>query len=289
MADSDTKSLVSVTLAGDLSKPATVLIEKISEALGGAFRPFQIRRIAQAEADAAITHAKAEIEITGLQRRAVERFVAEEAQKQANIESITDKALPLLDAQAKPEKVEKDWITNFFDECRLISDEQMQALWATILAGEANAPGKFSKRTIDLLGSFDKSDALDFSNLCRFVVHTNDWLSPCVFNYNEKLYIDQGIHFGSLSHLDSIGFIRFDAQGNFSFVEGGVGNIYVRYFGHRFTPSPAIRQMNVGHVIFTKPGRELTSICVPTEVPDFFDYWKQCLNIPGDFTEDGED
>jgi hypothetical protein len=39
---------------GELSKPATVLIEKIAEATGGIFRPFQIRRIAQAEADAEI-------------------------------------------------------------------------------------------------------------------------------------------------------------------------------------------------------------------------------------------
>ena len=37
---------------GDISKPATVLIEKISEAIGGVFKPYQIRRVAQAEADA---------------------------------------------------------------------------------------------------------------------------------------------------------------------------------------------------------------------------------------------
>lgn len=29
----------------------------------------------------------------------------------------------------------------------------MQTLWARILAGEANAPGKFSKRTVNLVGS----------------------------------------------------------------------------------------------------------------------------------------
>ena len=42
----------SVTLAGDWSKPATALIEKIADAVGGSFQPFQIRRVAQAQADA---------------------------------------------------------------------------------------------------------------------------------------------------------------------------------------------------------------------------------------------
>lgn len=68
------------------------------------------------------------------------RLFAEEAKKQANIEAITLKALPDVKPEAKTEGVEDDWIANFFDKCRLISDEQMQSLWARILAGEANSP-----------------------------------------------------------------------------------------------------------------------------------------------------
>jgi hypothetical protein len=36
---------------GDLSKPATVLIEKISDAVGALYKPRQIKRLAQAEAE----------------------------------------------------------------------------------------------------------------------------------------------------------------------------------------------------------------------------------------------
>ena len=71
---------------GDLSKPATVLIEKISDAIGGIFRPYQIRRIAQAEGEAEKIRTLSQIEITDLQRRAIQRFVVEEAKKQQNIE-----------------------------------------------------------------------------------------------------------------------------------------------------------------------------------------------------------
>jgi hypothetical protein len=75
------------------------------------------------------------------------------------------KALPEVSPEAKPESMEDDWIANFFDKCRLISDEEMQSLWARILAEEANASGRFSKRTVDLVGTLDKSDALLFAQL----------------------------------------------------------------------------------------------------------------------------
>ena len=44
----------------------------------------------------------------------------------------------------------------------------MQSLWARLLAGEANQPGTFSKRTVELVASLDKSDAQLFTGLCRF-------------------------------------------------------------------------------------------------------------------------
>src|SRR5712692_3480320 len=96
---------------GDLTKPATVLIEKISDAVGGIFKPYQLVRVAKAEAEAERIRADAQIQITDLQRRAMYRFLQEEAKKQANIEDITQRALPLLEEGASPENVANDWIT----------------------------------------------------------------------------------------------------------------------------------------------------------------------------------
>ena len=79
----DQTSLVNI---GELAKPATVLIEKISDAIGGCFKPYQIRRVAQAEAEAEKIKATARVEITGLQHRAMHRFFNEEAKKQNNME-----------------------------------------------------------------------------------------------------------------------------------------------------------------------------------------------------------
>jgi hypothetical protein len=90
----DQTSLVNI---GELAKPATILIEKISDAIGGCFKPYQIRRVAQAEAEADKIKATTQIETTELQHRAMHRFFIEEAKKQSNIESITAQALPQLE------------------------------------------------------------------------------------------------------------------------------------------------------------------------------------------------
>ena len=187
-----------------VSKAGELLIAKVSEALGGIFRPYQIRRLAQAEADAAKIQAVSRIELNELQQRAMYRFVAEEAKKQANIESITEKALPGLNDAAHPENIEEDWVAHFFDKCRLVSNENMQTLWSRVLAGEANSPGRYTKRTVSLLSTMDKADAELFKALCSFVWHIGEWV-PLIFDFEDPIYSAAGINFTSLTHMDDIG------------------------------------------------------------------------------------
>ena len=265
---------------GDLSKPATTLIEKISDAIGGIFKPYQIRRIARAEADAELIRVATQIEITELQRRAVQRFLAEEARKQDNIESIASKALPEVSSEARPENIEDDWIINFFDKCRLISDDEMQKLWARVLSGEANTPGKYSKRTVDLLASLDKSDAEAFSKLCSFVVFMGD-VVPLVYDTDHQIYTGHGVTFSLLSHLDSIGLIQFG--GVTGFVRRGFsqkGHIY--YYGQPLYiefSQPENNQMELGHVLLTKVGQQLAPISGSRPRDGFVEYlnekWKE--------------
>ena len=64
-----TNSLINL---GNLSKPADTLIKKVSDAVGGLFAPYQVKRMAKAEAEAAMIKAQSKTEITDLHRRAVE-------------------------------------------------------------------------------------------------------------------------------------------------------------------------------------------------------------------------
>jgi hypothetical protein len=267
---SDGNSIINL---GDISKPAVVLIEKISDAVGGYFKPRQIRQLARAEADAEKIKAITQIEITELQQRALHRFVSEEAKKQDCIESVTEKALPYLKEDSRPSDVEDDWITNFFDKVRLISDEQMQALWAKVLAGEANSPGSYSKRTVNLLDSLDKTDALLFNTLCGFGWFIGN-VVPLIYDVQASIYAENGITFNDLEHLDDIGLINFNSLAGYRRL-GFPKSICVFYYGTPTIiefPNEQSNDLSIGQVLLTKAGQELAPICGSKPVPNFLDY-----------------
>ena len=267
---------------GDLAKPAVTLIEKISGAVGQLFEPRQIRRVARARADAALISAESEIEITELHQRAALRWIDEEAQRQRNIETITAKALPELAENATPDSIEDDWIVNFFDKCRIVSDDEMQQIWSRVLAGEGNAPGTFSRRTVNFLSDLDKSEAESLTRLCGFAWQIGD-LVPLVFDVEAEIYKSKGINFNTLSHLDSIGLVRFG--GVSSFVRKGFpARAAVHYYGRRLVlelPGKDARQLELGGVLLTGVGQELAPICGSQPVEGFWEYvkeqWKQYL------------
>jgi hypothetical protein len=258
---------------GDLAMPATALVEKVSEAVGGIFRPYQIVRVAKAVAEAKKIEAMADVEVTEIQQRGIARLIIEEGKKQENIESITAQAIPLLEDGAKPEEMENDWITNFFDKCKLISDQEMQSLWSKLLAGEANKAGTFSKRTIELVSQLDKADAQLFTIFCSFAFVTGR-ITPFIFDVKGKVYTEKGLNFEKLSHLDNIGLI------NFNHVTGFIQHPYqqeslVHYYGTpiyiRF-PNEKDNVLQLGHVVLTKIGHELAPLCGSERLDSFLEY-----------------
>ncbi|MCH7870731.1 MAG: DUF2806 domain-containing protein [Planctomycetes bacterium] len=258
---------------GDLGKPATALIEKVSEALGGAFKPFQIKRVAKAEAKAEIIRAQGQIEVTELNKRALARFMGEEAKKQENIEAITRQAIPQLDDEATPQDMEDDWVTNFFDKCRIASDKEMQVLWARVLAGEANAKGTFAKRTVNLLAELDKSDARLFTALCGFVWVVED-VVPLIYDDEHSIYNEAGIDFQSIKHLESIGLISFGSLAGYQ-RRGFSSRVTTYYFGQPLIADfrqPKENRFSIGKVLLTQSGKQLARICHARPVQGFLEY-----------------
>ena len=267
---------------GNWSKPADTLVKKVSKAVGGLFEPRQIRRIAKAKADAALIETETQIQITDLHRRAARRFIEEEAQHQRNMESIAAKALPQLDAAAKPDAMDDDWIANFFDKCRIVSDGDMQILWSKVLASEAGKPGTYSKRTVNFLSEMDKNEATLFTKLCGFVWQLGG-IHPLIFDYQEKIYNDNNINFNTLNHLDSIGLAKF---GPTTMVYSGLPRIYTTYYYGKplalQMSEDSDNKLDIGYVQFTHIGRELAPICGSKSVAGFYEYvkerWKQYLS-----------
>lgn len=267
---------------GDLAQPFDTLVKKIAKGVGTLYEPRRIKNVAKAEAEAEKIKAASEIEITDLHRRAEQRRIEEEAKHQKNMEDITAKAAPHLNEDANPDAMDDDWVANLFDKCRIVSDDEMQSLWARVLAGEANVPGTYSKRTVNLLSDFDKSDADLFTKLCGF-----GWMIrnvvPLIFDVQVDIYNRNGINFNTLSHLESIGLIQFDGITAFNRL-GVLKRVDLYYYGKRLRlemPEDANNELPLGHVLLTKIGEELAPICGSKPIDGFYEYvkeqWKQHL------------
>ena len=146
-----------------LSKPACKLIEVVRAATGVVYEPTQIKRRAKAEAEAKTILATADAEAAEIAYRAAARLGHIEVRRQENIESIVDKAVDNMPDEASEEPVDQDWVHQFFEQCQDVSNEQMQALWARLLASEVARPGSFSPRTMSVVRFLRVEDAALFT------------------------------------------------------------------------------------------------------------------------------
>ncbi len=208
-----------------------------------------------------------------MNHRALKRFEAEEAKKQSNIEEITQKAVPLLKEESEPQNLDDDWVVNFFDKCRIVSDDEMQQLWSKVLAGEANTPGKFSKKTINLLSDLDKSDAELFKKFCGYA-----WMigvtTPLIFDIHDPIYEKNGITFDSVSHLESLGLVQFNNIAGYSRV-GVPDEFRIFYYGRPLDlqkQEGANSNLNIGRVLLTRAGQQLAEICGSAPVDGVYEY-----------------
>lgn len=254
-------------LAG-LSGPATKLIEKVSDAFGALYEPTHIRRIANAEADAALIHAENKIKLTEVERRGLQRLAREEGRKQEAIESITRMAADSLKSQsdAKPEDIDDDWLYAFFEKAKLVTDEMARGLWAKVLAGEAKKKGSFSKRSLNVLSSLDSDDARHFCHLCKFMtlIDGHD-LHPMIFEWSRDFDSSGCLDFDSLTDLDALGLIKNEPMGiSFNLSIFAIRSIDITYGTHRISLSNAdaspMQNMDLGTIRLTKAGRELYTI-----------------------------
>jgi uncharacterized repeat protein (TIGR03899 family) len=107
-----------------------------------------------------------------LEDRTQERLNFQETKKQLNIENVTAFAAeelkdepPVTDAP-----LDEDWTTRFFRIAEDISNEEMQALWGKILAGEIKQPKSYSLRTLELIRNLSKNEAEIFMKVANFAI-----------------------------------------------------------------------------------------------------------------------
>ena len=89
----------------------------------------------------------------------------------SNLAQIVTKAKDALPPGQVPD-VEPDlaWTSSFSEAAQDVSEEEMQEMWARVLAGEVARPGTTTLRTMNVLRNLDQATAQKFRRLCSIAV-----------------------------------------------------------------------------------------------------------------------
>jgi hypothetical protein len=269
-----------------LSGPIQTLVEKMSNAVGVLYEPTRIKRKAAADVEARLIKSKGNFELQQHEERALKSLLAQEVRREDNIQQIMHKAVIKLPNNFEADKLDEDWVVHFFKQCDTVSDEQMQSLWANLLAGEVSNPGTFSKRTVNFVSNMSKQDAESFAALCQFVWKIGGRAMPLIYDLSSTIYSEQNIDFNSLTHLETIGLINFrhDAAYIQHFLTDCLQVVVTYQQKHVLLTFESKPSINSGSVEFTAVGRELERICHSKKNQVFCDYvinkWKiEGINI----------
>ena len=174
----------------------------------------------------------------------------------ANVRSVVEGAAEELSNEEVPNhEPDPDWTARFFDYAQDVSSEDMQKIWARLLAGEVESPGRTSLRTLDTLRNMTKKDAEMFKDIGDFVIQGS-------FLFWERAFVQQysSLNYNNFLHLqdcslvnaipDLVREIRWrDAKDHILFSDGGT-LMLVRNQGAKET-------LEIPVVLLTTAGKEL--------------------------------
>ncbi len=289
-----------------LSKPLTKLIEVIADGIGTITKPILIKKTADAKAYGikAIADAKAyeirvitqeikesqqgvklidysskktaisSLDIPLLQQemtlndRALLRNDYQEQKRQFNIEEITQKAADQLKdvTEVSDEPVDKDWTTRFFNYAQDVSDEEMQNLWAQILAGEVKKPKSFSLRTLELLKNITKEEAeifVKFAKIRLYGLNANFVYNP---DHDQFLKDNFNISFADKLTLVELGLSYSESEVTWGIQQSPNDNTVLIKYGSKvivLTKKANSPKKTIDVIVFTKTGSELANLVAP--------------------------
>ena len=224
-------------LAG-LSEPLCRVIDCLFKGISSVASPLVYKRMEKARMKIESKRADQKVTIS-LKEAMAQDFISvarttRDRQEIANISAIYGMAvqeLQMLDSIQLPEtQVSSEWAAHFYDNARYCGDEEVQVLWAGVLAGEIQAPGSFYKRTLTNLKLVEKHEAEWFCELCRYIIEGSYF--PLFIVENETFPFNQ------FQSLVDAGFINAE-QGSLTIAEDEIiplqsKQIDVRCLGNGF-------------------------------------------------------
>ena len=194
--------------AGPLLLPLRAHMEGKADRISARAYADTLPIIAQAQADARQylvapdAHAQGAVEIT--HENIMQRIEFQERKRLANIVSAVEKAAEELgDKEVPDHEPDHDWTARFFDCVQDVSSEHMQKLWAKVLSGEVESPGRTSLRTLDTLRNMTQREAEVFGGITPYVIDDDFVFCDAAFIKNQDSLL-----YPKLLHLEECGLIN---------------------------------------------------------------------------------
>ena len=250
-----------------ISKPLTKLIEAVSSGIGRLYEPTRIRKEAGAKADALVIATEGDIARHELLLRAADRLVFQEERRQYNIESVVALGMQELPGAVSDEPVDPDWISRFFAACQDVSHEQLQILWAKILAGEVAQPGSCSRKTLSILQDLSPEDALCFRKLCSLAWYDEHDAWVPLNRRGDYPWGEYGLTFADYLQVEAAGLVH--TRGDVARIIEPEGTLAYHDRLHMISPLSQ-EKVSVACLPLTQSGIELRTVSGAGPNPQFY-------------------
>lgn len=206
-----------------------------------------------------------------LSQRAGRRLVAEEINKQKNMEDVVQRADEILQAEPVPtadgEESDQGWVEECLDGAGKAYHEDLKNYWARLLAGEIKHPGFYSLRAIDFMKKLSKKDAERIRRICQYVMYDNKGDAVIFRNDAEDVRYSDLSFLMELRLLDSSSFVV--KQYKFG---KGKGHAFLFKNSVGFLVKVNKSEYDLPIYSFTELGKEILTIIDDTEAN--YDYLK---------------
>jgi len=282
-----------------LKKAIDKLVDTVYKGWSELNGPRKIKKYAKAISFAAQKLGLDDEDAKALFHRSISLDIPRLMEQQRNIESIAQGAVLALTENVSDEPVDKDWASYFFDQCRTVSNKDMQTLWSKILAGEITRPRTYSLRILNFIRTLSKEEAELFTKYCSYVFCDSDGdYYRISFDEGNKYLESKGLTFREFNKLDELGLNRHllavfpgkwkdspGIQGNYidhSFTYFGK-SLHITGINNRGGMKIFTAEFSVEHL--TSNGKTLYSICGAQPDHIYYNLLKESIKVM-EFTVD---
>lgn len=154
-----------------------------------------------------------------------------------------------------------DWLIRFFEYSSNVSNDDMQALWARVLAGEVQNPNSTSITLLNTLSMMRQEQAQSFCNISRFALMDMDVSKNLAHllifvSTNREAYERENITPTTLKVLERLGLIECNFSDEYVFMKKKIfrtGNKIITVYGDPNNQG----KIRAGNIQFTEDGQLL--------------------------------